>query len=586
MTPRSGNPPAWTASSALRRPAAHLTRAESAPRALTAGVRAPEIAAVALVLAGCLIVAHEARRLTFTDDDWAFILGRRGHSLGVFLRPHNEHLSALPILAYKVLLRVFGAGSYTPFMALLLVTHGIACLLLYALARRRVGPWAALAPAAVLVVLGPAWHDLLWAFQVGFVGSVAAGLAMVLCLERRDRRGDIAASVLLATSLLCSSVGLGMLVLGAVLLGLETPRRLRRLWVVGIPLALYGAWYAVYGVSDVTHGRIVHLPGYLADALSAALASVTGLAQTHASPYFVSLNYGRFIAAAAVGLLILHLVRGGRVPALAWAALAAAVALWTAACLSGALGGAFREANQSRYQYASAALVLLAAVSLAQGWRPTGRSGVVLAALTLLACGSNLSMLRQRAGWWTVNSEYSAAGTGAMEVARQGIAPNFMPEDLFTGATIGNYSLLYVAARPYFSAVAAYGSAADSPQRILRRPEKVREAADLILAHAERLRLRPVGGLRVQGAACRSAPTGSALGQITLVAGTLAARIGPGPPARLELRRFASGFRFVVFALKPGTTGTLTLPRDRASIPWRVRLVGGRRVRVCAAPPA
>ena len=131
---------------------------------------------MALVLAGCLVIARVARHVIFSGDDWTFILDRRGWGSDVFLRPHGEHLSALPILAYKLLLAVFGAGSYAPFIALALLVHGVACLLLYVLARRRVGPWAALAPTAVLVLLGPAWHDLLWAFQVGYLGSVAAGL--------------------------------------------------------------------------------------------------------------------------------------------------------------------------------------------------------------------------------------------------------------------------------------------------------------------------------------------------------------------------------------------------------------------------
>jgi hypothetical protein len=163
---------------------------------------ASTIAAAALITIGCLIVARAARDLTFSGDDWTFITERRGFSAGVFLRPHNEHLSALPVAAYKLLLAVLGASSYVPFMALLLLVHGAICLLLYAVARRHVGPWAALAPAAVLAVLGPAWQDLLWAFQVGYLGSVAAGLGMVLCLERRTRAADVAAAGLLCLSLL------------------------------------------------------------------------------------------------------------------------------------------------------------------------------------------------------------------------------------------------------------------------------------------------------------------------------------------------------------------------------------------------
>jgi hypothetical protein len=102
-------------------------------------LRAPEIAAGSVVLVGCLVVGFEARDGTFTGDEWDFILNRRGFNADVFLGPHGEHLSALPGLAYKALLQVFGGGSHVPFIVLAIIVHGIACLLLYVLARRRVG---------------------------------------------------------------------------------------------------------------------------------------------------------------------------------------------------------------------------------------------------------------------------------------------------------------------------------------------------------------------------------------------------------------------------------------------------------------
>ena len=51
-----------------------------------------------------------------------------------------------------------------------------------------------------------------------------------------------------------------------------------------------------------------------------------------------------------------------------------------------------------------------------------------------------------------------------MEVARDTIAPDFVPEDYFTAAAIGVHNLQPVSARPYFAAVDAFGSAADSPR--------------------------------------------------------------------------------------------------------------------------
>jgi hypothetical protein len=334
---------------AIDQRSAPVTDSSSATDSASSGARAATAAAVAVIVLGCLVIAHAARGLTFSGDDWGFMTDRRGFSAGVFLRPHNEHLSALPIAAYKLLLAVFGATSYVPFMALLLVTHGIVCLLVYLIARRYVGPWVALAPTAILAVLGPAWQDLLWAFQVGYLGSVASGLGMVLCLERRDRRGDRGAAVLLCVSLLCSSIGLAMVVLGLLLVVLQAPRKWRRLWVIGAPVVLYLIWYAFYGVSTIQTHNIVHIPKYVAQALFAAVSSVTGLAQTpaHVSPFLVSTAIGRYMALLVIVLAAWHLARGGGFPPLFWASSGAALALWVAECLEYTMPA--RSAQQSRY---------------------------------------------------------------------------------------------------------------------------------------------------------------------------------------------------------------------------------------------
>ncbi len=560
----------------------------AAPAADSTRSLAASIAAVAVTLLGCLVIARASRGLTFSGDDWGFITDRRGFSAGVFLRPHNEHLSALPIAAYKLLLAVFGASSYVPFMALLLITHGVVCLLVYAIARRYVGPWAALAPTAILAVLGPAWQDLLWAFQVGYLGSVAAGLGMVLCLEWRSRAGERGAAALLCVSLLCSSIGVAMVVLGLVLVVLQRPWTWRRLWVIAVPVVLYLIWYAVYGVSTIRAHNIVHIPHYVAQALSAGVASITGLAQTHTSPFLVSTTISRYVALVAIVLAVYYLVRGGRFPPLFWASIAAAIALWVAECLEYTLPA--RSAEQSRYQYTAAALLLLAVVSALAGRRLRPAGAVVLAVVVAAICAANISMLDQRSVFWTENSSYVYAETGALEVARDTVAPNFTPENGFTIPAIGNHNLI-IAAGPYLSAVDAFGSAADRPGGIERRPEKIREAADQVLGGAERLGLGFAPSFDHHGPGCRSATDGAALGPLTLGPGAVRIQVHRGTPAALQLRRFASNYRWLSFGNAPpqfpiprlvsGRPMIMHVPRDRASLPWQARVVGGRNVVVC-----
>ena len=109
--------------------------------------------------------------------------------------PHNEHLSLVPVLVYKLLFSTVGTDSYVPYRVAGLLLHCGVAALLFAYARRRVGELLALGAAAIVLFLGTAWPDVLWPFQIGFLGSLAAGIGALLALDRedtprrRDRRG-------------------------------------------------------------------------------------------------------------------------------------------------------------------------------------------------------------------------------------------------------------------------------------------------------------------------------------------------------------------------------------------------------------
>ena len=62
-----------------------------------------------------VLLLHWLSRLTFWRDEWGFLLHRRGWSVGTFLDPAVEHLVAIPILIYKLLLATVGMDSPVPF---------------------------------------------------------------------------------------------------------------------------------------------------------------------------------------------------------------------------------------------------------------------------------------------------------------------------------------------------------------------------------------------------------------------------------------------------------------------------------------
>jgi hypothetical protein len=182
------------------------------------------LALVWLVGASGALLLYWGSKLTFLLDDWEFLLYRRGFNAHAILDPHGEHISVAPVLIYKALLATVGMGSAFPFRVVSTAVFLLSCVLLFVFLQRRVGQWPAIAATAVVLFLGAGWEDLLWAFQVGYFGSMAAGLGALLALERDERGGDALACGLLAVSILFSSLGLPFLIGVAVLLPRFVPK--------------------------------------------------------------------------------------------------------------------------------------------------------------------------------------------------------------------------------------------------------------------------------------------------------------------------------------------------------------------------
>ena len=84
-----------------------------------------------------------------------------GLGVGTFLDPAVEHLVAIPILIYKLLLGVFGMASPAPFQVVAVITFLASAVLLYLYVRARLGAWSAVRnPAAPLS--RPRLDDLLF----------------------------------------------------------------------------------------------------------------------------------------------------------------------------------------------------------------------------------------------------------------------------------------------------------------------------------------------------------------------------------------------------------------------------------------
>ena len=132
----------------------------------------------------------------FFGDEWSFLANRSVTVDGLF-RPHNQqHWVTIPVLVYRGLYSVVGLNAYWPYQLPVILLHLDAAALLRVIMRRAgVGPWLATVAAGAFVLLGPAEDNILWAFQITFVGALVAGLVQIILadhdgpIDRRDWMG-------------------------------------------------------------------------------------------------------------------------------------------------------------------------------------------------------------------------------------------------------------------------------------------------------------------------------------------------------------------------------------------------------------
>src|SRR5579872_5249398 len=129
----------------------------------------PLVVSAAAVTAALLF--YLTRRFDFFSDEWTFILSYPNWVLKSYFEPHNEHWSTLLMAWYKLGFSLFGLRSYHFFMAGVLLTDAAVATLLFLIIRRRSGEMLAMAAAAVMLVLGNGWEEILWGFQIGWAGA-------------------------------------------------------------------------------------------------------------------------------------------------------------------------------------------------------------------------------------------------------------------------------------------------------------------------------------------------------------------------------------------------------------------------------
>ncbi len=235
--------------------------------------------------------------------------------------------------------------------------------------------WLALLAVILILFLGAAFEDLLFAFQLGYFVSALAGLLALLALDRRDSPGDLYCMCACSSSRLhlASSASLLIGATGQPRHGEGAPREHiyrrasadRALWALV-------AWMGSRGVyKSVGEQRLSGAPEHAIDCASAGISRIarSRVRRWQSRAYLPDLILGHVIFLVGLMLLFVKIRRERSISVGLASALAIGVSYWF-------LLGSNRDADRptERYQYASAIFLLLIAAEMLAG-TPHSKAG-------------------------------------------------------------------------------------------------------------------------------------------------------------------------------------------------------------------
>jgi hypothetical protein len=531
----------------------------------------------AMALAAALL-AWEGRQTTFFNGDEFQLFTATSWSPRALLTPLNGHLILVSRFLGHTVLSLFGP-EYGVFRGLGVVAVLAASGTFFVYARRRVGEVLALAATIPLLFLGSAWEILLWpigSLQLGV--AIAAGIGAMLLLEDGGRRREGGACALLVLSVASFTVGLCFVAAAATSLALRSgSQRWRRAWIVAVPFVLWVAWWiwsARFNDYGPTASNILLIPVNAATSFAAVLAALTGLTYSFVpggifAPPGSSLAWAPVLVVAAMAGLYALARRARPSPALVLPALVALVSYWS---LTGLGLGPSRAPDASRYMFPGAFLVLLVAVELARGIRPTRTASVVIFSILALTVATNLAIMREAGSFFRGYTGLIRPQLAMIELAGPNARPDFDPASQMPDVSTG---FLQVTAADYLRGVAKFGSFAETPDQVAASDAGTRATADIVLSAALGLQLVPDGvPTTLKGCRVSRTPAGLALppGGVSLRSSA---------PASLRVGRFADDPTVKVGSLEPRSWATMEIPVDAFPDPWTALVGGHGRVEAC-----
>jgi hypothetical protein len=562
--------------------------------------QSPSLLVVGAAMAlATLLLAYWSRGEWFGSDDLGYGARLATEPLGHALLhpPPDKYLIAFPLLVYKAFFEAFGLDSYRPYRITGILLVLLCAGLLFLLLRRWLPERFAVPPTLLMLFFGAGSEVVVNPIRLPSQIALAAGLGMMLALERRDRRGDVAALILLLISLASHPLGISFAAAGAVMIILSSRDGWRRLWVILIPGALFAAWWLFIRPPAVTNSFNPpdQVFAFARQSWVALTAAVSGLFGVLDEPAFHRAP-AKLAALALLLLIVLGIAFGRRrLPPIFWAALAGLLVLMVTPRLSA--GGFLRMPDESRYLYPDAFLLLIALGILAGSLKLPDWSMWAASAVLLLSLWPNIDRLHEAGRQYSQGSEQYRVQWSAVEIAGPSAQHGF------------RVSAFSPDAGEYLAVVDAFGRGGFTAEEIAGKSDGLRAVADVTEVAALHLQLEPVPGPPRGGAApavadprlaatkkagctivrkanrAGHAISGSRSVEFILPSGGAWLGLRPPTDSSVHVGRFADG-PTVPLAEPAGAQGMeLRIPPDRASLPWRLLITSQGRITVCGLAP-
>ena len=452
------------------------------------------LAILLVAVAGMML--YLTRGLTFNLDEWIVVTERRGPGAPSLLAPHNEHLSVLIIGTFVALLKIGGLDAFPLFMAPLIVLQLALGVLLFVIAKARVGAGIALAVVMAALLSGLAYENFLIPGQAGQMASIVAGVAAFLILDRPPSKRDdrILCGLLIAG--LCAS-GLGIPIIAGVALELLLTKAGRaRLWVVGVPLGLYLLWYLSFGTNRAGFDELAISALWAWVAMNHAAGALIGERQIEPGRDFLVL------------LLVVLAYRTFRVPAASRIRLAAiATVLLTFYGLTAISRHDIAPASSSRYLTVGLVFLLLMLLEAARGWKIRAWVPYVVLLVALVSFNKDSKIaFKDGRSLFLQRSERVRASLGAVELlGRDRVDPRF---------EVAPLAAPFLEAGHWFDTLDDLrGDPGYTPAQLARAPADARGFADDTLIRAGGLAFAPAAAGAVMRALARGDRPGAPAGR-------------------------------------------------------------------------